>query len=102
LESVYAVITRAQIKKGKWGTVAEIWRDELIGLLAQHPGYQGVTVFGDHDTGRGGALLRFETREQLKHAMQSPEMQEVLARLQDLYVSPVERDVVQILLDDPQ
>lgn len=98
---MYAVITRAQIKKGKWGTVAEIWRDELVGLLEQHPGYRGVTVFGDSESGRGGALLRFDTREQVKQAMQSPEMQQVLNRLQALYTAPVERDVVQILLDDP-
>ena len=99
---MYAVITRAQIKKGKWGTVASIWRDELIPTLEHLPGYRGVTVFGDAETGRGGALLCFETREQLKHALATPELQRVMGELQELYSAPVERDIVQILLDDPE
>ena len=61
--------------------VVTIWREQIIPLIRQQPGFQGVIVLGDRSTDKGASITLWESEEDVTASRQSDAMRQTLAAL---------------------
>lgn len=97
---MYLFITAVQVQPGKVDAVVTIYRDEVLPLLRQQPGFTGAEVYADYARNSGGSITRWERPTDAQTVLTTTEMQVVLARLAELYTAPAVRGVYEVVLTD--
>ncbi|GAC1386189.1 MAG: hypothetical protein NVS4B7_11980 [Ktedonobacteraceae bacterium] len=75
---MYARVITGQYQPGNFDTAGPIIRDAIVPAAKQQPGFKGVLLLNNHTTGKGIAILLWETEADLKASEASSYLREQL------------------------
>ncbi len=96
---MYARITTVQAQPDKLDELIALFRDSIMPAAKQQKGFLGARLFTDRATGKGVAVTRWQTREDLEAGEASGYYQEQIAKIAPMLTAPPVRDIYEISFD---
>ena len=96
---MYARIVTVHAKLDKLDELIGIFRDSIVPAAKQQKGFLGARLFTDHATGKGVAVTRWQSKEELEAGETSGYYQEQIAKIAPMVTQPPVREIFEISVD---
>ena len=96
---MYARIVTVHAKQDKLDELIAIFRDSIVPAAKQQKGFIGARLFTDRATGKGVAVTRWQSKEELEAGETSGYYQEQIAKIAAFVTAPPTREIFEISVD---
>ncbi len=96
---MYARIVTVHAKLDKLDELIGIFRDSIVPAAKQQKGFLGARLFTDRATGKGVAVTRWQSKEELEAGETSGYYQEQIAKIAPMVTQPPVREIFEISVD---
>ncbi len=96
---MYARIVTVHAKLDKLDELIAIFRDSIVPAAKQQKGFIGARLFTDRATGKGVAVTRWQSKEDIEAGEASGYYQEQIAKIAAFVTEPPTRELFEISVD---
>jgi quinol monooxygenase YgiN len=96
---MYARIVTVHAKLDKLDELIGIFRDSIVPAAKQQKGFLGARLFTDRASGKGVAVTRWQSKEELEAGETSGYYQEQIAKIAPMVTQPPVREIFEISVD---
>ena len=93
---MHARIITAQVQHNQLDEASRLYREMLVPAAQQQPGFKGGWLLLDRHTGKGQAILLWETEADLKAAETNRLLQQRIAQVAQTFVGTPGREIYEV------
>ena len=93
---MHARIITAQVQHDRLNEASRLYQEQLMPTARQQPGFKGAWLLLDRHTGKGLAILLWETETDLRAGETNHYLQQQIAQLAQTFVSTPLREVFEV------